>query len=491
MELLKFFRKEKRSVGEPWQWPWLWDALGSYKSKSGASVSADSALTSTVVYACVRVLAESIASLPLIVYKKRKDGGKDVASDHYLYPLLHDSPNSYQTSFEYREMKTGHIALRGNAYSQKVMRGDGRVIELIPLNPSTMMVEVKEGVLQYRYTHPDGKQQVFPKEQIWHVKGLSSDGYIGLSPVTVAREAIGLSITAQDHGALLFSNGARPGGVLQSPGRLSEDAAKRLKESWQSSYTGDNAYKVAVLEEGLTWASVGMSSIDAQFLESRQFQVEEIARIFRVPCVLIGHPDKTATYASAEQFFLSFVVHTIRPWVVRYEQSINKYLFTEADKKAGYFAEFKIDGLLRGDIASRYNAYAVAIQNRWMNANEVRALENLNPREGGDVFENPNIDLNKDQGNDVPADDTKQNNSVEISELREEMHSGLREITGKLEAQQPEINISPAPVTVNLTNDLSKAKTKRTVKFKRDKDGELKQADIIEELEDGDHSSTL
>jgi hypothetical protein len=185
------------------------------------------------------------------------------------------------------------------------------------------------------------------------------------------------------------------------------------------------------------------------------------------------------------------VVHTIRPWLVRIEQSINKYLFTEAERKQGYFAEFKVDGLLRGDIASRYNAYAIARQNKWMNANEIRALENMNPIEGGEVYENPNIDLNKDKNSNTQDEETKQNNSVEISELRDEMNNGLREITGKLEAQQPEINISPAPVTVNLTNDLSKVKTKRTVKFKRDKDGELKQADIIEELEDGNNASTL
>lgn len=489
MEILsRFFKpKEKRGIGEDWQWPWLWEALGGVKSKSGASVTPDSALTSAAVYACVRVLAESIASLPLIVYKKRADGGKDVATDHYLYPILHDSPNSFQTSFEFREMQTGHIALRGNGYSLKVKRADGRIAELIPLNPAAMKIEVKDGALLYRYAYIDGKQKTFPQDEIWHVKGLSSDGYVGLSPVTLAREPIGLSLAAQDHGARLFSNGARPGGVLSMPGRLSEDAAKRLKASWQEAYTGDNAYKVAVCEEGLTWASVGMSNEDAQFLQSRQFQVEEIARIFRVPCVLIGHPDKTATYASAEQFFLSFVVHTIRPWLVRYEQSINKYLFTETERKQGYFAEFKVDGLLRGDIASRYNAYAIARQNKWMNANEIRALENMNPIEGGEVYENPNIDLNKDQNDEPPTQEPEQK-SAEIAELREDLNDGLRELSDKLHL--PEINVHPAPVTVNLVNDM-KAKTKRTVNFVRGEDGELRAADISEELEDGDNTGAL
>jgi HK97 family phage portal protein len=484
-------KPEKRSIGEDWQWPWLWNALRGSMSKSGVNVTPETALTSTVVFACVRVLAESVASLPLIIYRKRPDGGKDAVSDFYLYPLLHDSPNSYQTSYDFREMQMGHLALRGNCFSYKVMQRDGKIAELIPLNPASMQVQVKDGAILYLYTHPDGIQEKYPADKIWHIKGLSSDGYIGLSPITLARDAIGLSLTAQDHGSRFWDNAARPGGVLEIPGRLSEDAAKRLKDSWQESYTGANSGKVALLEEGLTWKAVGMTNEDSQYLQSREFQVEEICRIFRVPCVLVNHSDKSSTYASAEQFFLSFVVHTIRPWLVRIEQSINKYLFTEAERKQGYFAEFKVDGLLRGDIASRYNAYAIARQNKWMNANEIRALENMNPIEGGEVYENPNIDLNKDKNSDTQDEETKQNNSVEISELRDEMNNGLREITGKLEAQQPEINISPAPVTVNLTNDLSKVKTKRTVKFKRDKDGELKQADIIEELEDGNNTGTL
>ena len=260
--------------------------------------------------------------------------------------------------------------------------------------PGNMQVEVAgdfdEPKIIYRY-RPDvqgtaGAEQVFDASEIWHIKGLSGDGITGISPLAMAREAIGLAQASEGHGATFFRNGAQTSLVATTPGKLNEESHKRLRGSIQDAVSGDNKFRVLLLEQGLDAKAVGMSNADSQFLETRQFQVEEIARIFRVPSILIGHSNNNSTYASAEQFMLSFVTHTIRPWVSRIEQSINKYLLSDQDRKAGVYAEFKLDGLLRGDTQSRYTAYSSALQNMWMTRNEVRSLENLNPVDGGDEF---------------------------------------------------------------------------------------------------------
>lgn len=373
----------------------IWTEMFSFgsKAKSGVTVNPKTALQVSAVFACIRVLSETIASLPLKIYKTI-DAGKEAATDHYLYPILHDSPNSYQTSYEFRETMMAHLNMQGNFYAIKEMNGAGKVSNLLILDPSKMTPKLEKGIITYEYTWPDGKGQVFKQEQIWHVKGLSTDGLVGLSPITIARESIGLAISTEEYGARLFSNDARPGGVIEVPGTLKEDAVARLKKGWQDAHAGGaNAHKVAIIDGGMQWKSIGFSNDDSQFLETRNFQVEDIARIFRVPSVLIGHPDKTATYASAEQFFLNYVVHTVRPWVAKIEQSANMHLLTEKDRK-DHFVEFSLDGLLRGDAKSRYSFYASARQNKWMSANEVRAKENLNSLgEEGDIYENPNITI--------------------------------------------------------------------------------------------------
>lgn len=373
----------------------MWQELTtSLQTKAGVIVSPENALNVASVYACIRVLSETVASLPLKLYKETPDGSV-IATKHPLYSILHDSPNDFQTAYEFRETMIAHLNMRGNFYALKEFNRAGQLAGLVPLNPSKMEVKAANNALAYEYTQEGGAKIVYDAAQIWHVKALSTDGIVGLSPITVAREAIGLAKATEAHGARMFKNDARPGGVLTTPGQLTEQAIKRLKESWQAAQTGDNAWKVAVLENGMGWTSIGFNNDDAQFLETRNFQVEDIARIFRVPAVLIGHPDKTMTYASAEQFFLSFAMHTVRPWAVRIEQSINRHLLSENDRKT-YFAEFTLDSLLRADTSSRYEAYASAIQNRWMSPNEVREKENLNKIKGGDVFENPNISIKKE-----------------------------------------------------------------------------------------------
>lgn len=397
----------KRSVGDPHHW--ITRLAESVQTASGVNVTAETAMQVSTVYSCIKVISETIASLPLKIYRKTEDG-REEAPDHPLYPLLHDiGPVPWMTSPEFWEMQIGHNALRGNAYSFIVRDGRNKVIGIVPLNPANMQMDVEINSFQapkitYKYT-PDasGKQFLIPATDIWHLKGISSDGFVGLSPLQLARESIGLSVSAEEHGATFFKNGAAASGIAQYPGTLKEPAAKRFRESIQEAISGSNKFKVLLLEGGATWASMGISNQDSQFLETRQFQVEDIARIFRVPAILIGHPDKSSTYASAEQFMISFTVHTIRPWLVRIEKSISKNLFTRQEQKT-YYAEFSVDGLLRGDTKSRYEAYASAIQNTWMSVNEVRRLENLDPRDGGDEYKNPNITVG-DDGNTTGEED--------------------------------------------------------------------------------------
>lgn len=377
------------------------------QTASGKLVDPEKALKVSAVFACVRVLAETIASIPLKLYKRLPDGGKEVAVNNPLYQLLHDAPHPFLTSYEFREILVAHLNLRGNFYAIKQYDSNGFLTSLIPLNPSKMDVSGDEFGIMYEYRWQKKKPQVFLPDEIWHVKGLSTDGLVGYSPVSLARESIGLALATEEHGARLFSNGARPGGILEHPGKLKEETAKRLRSNWEDAHSGSsNAHKVAILEEGMKWQAVGMTSEDSQFIEARNFQIEDIARIFRVPSVLIGHPDKSSTYASAEQFFLSFVVHTIRPWVTRLEQSINRHLLTEKERRK-YFVEFQMDGLLRGDIASRYQAYAIGRTNKWLSANEIRSFENMNPIPGGDVYENPNTSTNDKPEGKKPEDKPK------------------------------------------------------------------------------------
>jgi HK97 family phage portal protein len=385
----KPLKVEKRgNVDDPQYWIDFFNRLG-YEVASGKYVTPENALQISAVFACVRVLAESIASLPLIVYRKRKDGGKDIADGHYLYPILHNSPNAMQTSFEFREMLMGHVNLRGNAFSYMEFDGAGRIANLVPLNAANMTVKKENGKIIYDYVDEETKHYQFPPEVIWHWKGISNDGLTGMSPVQLARETLGLAMSVEEHGARFFSNFGQQSGFLTFPGKLNEDARKKLRESMQEASTGKNKWKMGILEGGLDWKSVGMSNDDAQFLATRQFQVEDIARIYRVPPMMIGHPDKTATYASAEQFFLAFVVHTIRPWTVRLEQSKLKHLFTEREREQGYFAEYKMDGLLRGDVKTRYEAYTHGRNWGWLSVNDIRKLENLNPVENGDIYLQP------------------------------------------------------------------------------------------------------
>jgi len=355
---------------------------------SPAPVTAEAALSYSAVLACVRVIAESVASLPLILYRRRSDGGKERAADHRLYRLLHDAPNDFMSSFAWRETMMLHLLLWGNAYSQIVRDDVGRVISLWPLDARRMEVVAANGGIFYRYRDARGSLRDLPREQVLHVAWMSADGIRGISPLSLAREAISLGLTLAEYGSQVFRNGARPGGVLKHPGSLSEQAYQRLKQSFEEQYSGvANAGRTIILEEGMTWERISFPPEDAQFLQTRKFQITEIARIYRVPLHMINEMER-ATWGNVEHMALEFVQHTLRPWLVRWEQAINQQLLS-TDERDQLFVEFLIDGLLRGDIESRYRAYAIGRQWGWFSINDIRAKENMNPVAGGDDYLSP------------------------------------------------------------------------------------------------------
>lgn len=352
---------------------------------SGKTVNERTAMQTTAVYACVRILAETIASLPLHTYRYTVNG-KEKATDHQIYHLLADEPNPEMTSFVFRETLMGHLLLWGNAYAQIIQDGRGKVIALYPLLPNKMTVDrTEKGELYYIY-NKEGQTYPLRNDEVLHIPGLGFDGLIGYSPIAMAKNAIGMAIATEEYGAKFFANGANPGGVLEHPGVVKDPA--RVRESWNSVYQGSsNAHRVAVLEEGMKFQSIGIPPEQAQFLETRKFQINEIARIFRIPPHMIGDLEKSS-FSNIEQQSLEFVMYTLDPWVVRWEQSIKRVLFSDVEKK-DYFVKFNVDGLLRGDYQSRMNGYAVGRQNGWLSANDIRELENMNrisEELGGDLY---------------------------------------------------------------------------------------------------------
>lgn len=361
---------------------WL---LGGEPAASGVTVNEQTALTYSAVYAAIRVLAETVASLPLHVY--RQDGRSKVrATDHPLYDVLHSRPNPVMTSFELRETMMGHLLTGGNAYAEVVRDRAGRVIELWPLRWDRMRIVVGADGRTLHYMYRDSRGQEMEIPEVLHIRGLSGDGVVGYSPIRLAREAIGLGLATEKFGASYFGNGAQPGGVLKTPNALSEKARQNLRESWEATHRGPSrAHRVAILEEGLEWQQIGIPPEDSQFLETRRFQVSEIARIFRIPPHLLGDLER-ATFSNIEQQSIEFVVHSVRPWLVRWEQAIEQRLMTEEERRAGFYVRFNVDGLLRGDIKSRYEAYAIARQWGWYSANDIREKEDEDPIEGGDEY---------------------------------------------------------------------------------------------------------
>lgn len=423
---MKFFKRLFQARDKPKKTSDLFTGGGSFTfglSTSGNRVNNQTAMRTTAVYACVRILSEAIASIPLNFYRYTSDGGKEKYLAHPLYYLLHDEPNPEMTSFVFRETLMGHLLLWGNAYAQIIRNGKGQVLALYPLLPDRMQVDRDSaGRLVYTYTRyrdEAGSRREFEtiklfKEDVLHIPGLGFDGLIGYSPIAMAKNAIGMSMAAEDYGATFFANGATPGGILEHPGIVKDP--ERLRESWHAQFSGKNSHNIAVLEEGMTFKPMSIPPNEAQFLETRKFQIDEIARIFRVPPHMVGDLEKSS-FSNIEQQSLEFVKYTLNPWVARWEQSLAHALLLPGEKTK-YVVKFNVDGLLRGDYQSRMNGYAIGRQNGWLSANDIRELENMNripAEEGGDEYLiNGNMTKMKDagifanpQGSVPEADETK------------------------------------------------------------------------------------
>lgn len=364
------------------------------RTTSGKPVNERTAMQTTAVYACVRILAETVASLPLHVYEY-KDGGKELVHAHPLYYLLHDEPNPEMTSFVFRETLMSHLLIWGNAYAQIVRDGSGKVLGLYPLLPNKMDVDRdNRGRIYYVYSRDTNENPMFKDygdiklraEDVLHIPGLGFDGLIGYSPIAMAKNAVGMTLACEEYGASFFANGANPGGVLEHPGVLKDPS--KVRESWNSVYRGtNNAHKIAVLEEGMKYQQIGIPPEEAQFLETRKFQINEIARLYRIPPHMVGDLEKSS-FSNIEQQSLEFVKYTLDPWVIRWEQSLQKALLLPGEKNK-YFIKLNVDGLLRGDYQSRMNGYATGRQNGWFSANDIREMENMNPisdEEGGNLY---------------------------------------------------------------------------------------------------------
>ncbi|WP_345969633.1 phage portal protein [Sulfurimonas sp. HSL1-6] len=379
--------RETSTLAKPTEWL---SAMFGGASKSGANVTQKTALEHSTVYACVKIVSESMASLPLSVYRNMTKNGKtykEKALDHPLHFLLHDEPNDDMTSFTWIQVVLIVLLLRGNHYSQIVRSQAGRIIGIYPLDADRMtVVRLSSGKIGYIYRSESYGEVPLSAEEVLHFIGMSLDGIIGMSAITYNRNTIGMGITLEEFGGTLFKNGAYPSGVVTGEGvrEMSDLAFKRFKDSFNEQYHGaDNVGKTILLEDGFKFTPITISNKDGQYLESRKFTKAEIAAMFGVPLHKINELDK-ATFSNIEQQSLEFVIDAIRPWAVRMEKEMKRKLFTPAEKKT-YFVRFNLGALLRGDTESRYKAYESAItKGCWMTRNEARELEDLNPIEGLD-----------------------------------------------------------------------------------------------------------
>ena len=363
------------------------EIYGGKASKSGSVVTMRDAIRVATVLACARVIAQGIAQVPLKVYREtHNEAGLDVresARDHPLYYLLHSAPNRWQTSYDYRETMGLHLVLAGAHYAF-VNRARGRVVELIAIEPSRVSVDrAGDGTLTYKVGTDKGSSQEFPESAIWHVRGMSWNGWQGMDALDLAREAVGLAMAADNQHARMFANGIRPAGVYSVEGKLDSTQYKQLRQFLMDNNAGESSGLPMIVDRGAKWLQHSFSGVDSQHLETRKFQVEEVCRAMGVMPIMVGYSDKTATYASAEQMFLAHVVHTLTPWYTRIEQSIDAHLIGRADGERGYYAKFVAAGLLRGAMRDRAEYFSRALgaggSPAWMTQDEVRALEEMNP----------------------------------------------------------------------------------------------------------------
>lgn len=378
---------------------------------TGLNITPDSAMTVTAYFAAVRFRAFAVASLPKILYQ-RTSSGKRRVTEKLLYRVLHDEPNPEMSAFDLWAMLDSHVTARGNGFAEIVTDNAGNITALYPLRPDKMeIMRADDGSLRYVYTLPqkfDNRKIVLLPEQVLHLRGLTNDGIMGIAQVTMMRNAVALAKATEEFGATFFGNGANPGVVLKHPGKLKDqNVHDRIKDSWEQMHQGlENAHRVAILEEGMDVARIGLSPEDSQFLSTREFQVYEIARMTDVPPTMIFELTNS-NFASIEQMTLDYVVHHLRPWLVAYEQQCNRSLLLQIEKDAGWFVENLIDGLLRGDLATRYTAYSIGKQNGWLSTNDILRMENRNTIGAkGDVYMVPlNMSVQGEDGMPLPVVD--------------------------------------------------------------------------------------
>lgn len=364
---------------------WMVEWSGGGKTASGATVSEPGAMSMSAVFRAVSVLANTIAWVPLKVYERTGANGKTPAISHPLYPVLRRRPNPEMVSFTWRQTAMHHALIWGNAYAELQFDGAGRVVNIWPLLPDrTEATRLPDGTRAYR-TRIDDTWHYLEADRVLHIPALGFDGRSGVGIVQRARESLGLGKATEEYGARYFGNGSRASGVLTHPGKLTPDAHKRLKESWAEMQSGlSNAHRAAILEEGMAWTQTSIPPEEAQFLETRKFQVVEVARWFGVPPHKLYDLER-ATFSNIEHQSIEFVNDSIMPWVELWQQTLDHVAFIESERDR-FVARFVVDGLQRGDIQARFAAYAIARNWGWMSANDVRELENMNPVEDGDQY---------------------------------------------------------------------------------------------------------
>lgn len=380
--ILRLLGVAPSSPRDPWSDRW-W-GVGTVGTVAGVPVDAEAAQKLSTVWRCVRLLSETVAGLPLVMFENVAGGEeRRRAANHPLYEVLHNQPNAHQSAFEFWELMMEHVLLRGNAYALIQPGPRGPVDQMLPIHPDRVRVEkLDNGRLRYQVRQPDGTETPVNDEDMFHLRGPSADGVTGMSIIDYAKESFGMGLAGEKYGARFFRNDSKPSGILSTDKKLSPGAKERLSSDWKAMHGGGNQHQVAVLEEGLNWQAVSITPEEAQFLQTREFQAEDVCRWFGVPPHMVGLTSKATSWGSGiEQMSIGFVTYTLMPWLVRIQQAISRDLIIAPQR---YFAEFVVAGLLRGDTLARYQAYQTGITTGFMTPNEARRLENMNPLPGLD-----------------------------------------------------------------------------------------------------------
>lgn len=377
-------KRAKYSIDKPWQWPSLVSLQS--ESNAGTTVTEWKSLQLSCVFACVRLISTTMAMLPLSLHQEVKDKSK-IATNKKLHKVLYRMPNPELTAFTFKQTMQSHVLLFGNAYARKVYNNAGEVIELWVLAPWEMKVEMIDGRKIYTYTTPDGKEKKYTSDEIFHLPGLSFNGIQGYSPIKVMRDEVGLGLALQDFGSKYFKNGTNLGGFIEHPGTLGDKAFERVKGDMESKYNQvSNSHKTIILEEGMKYNKIGIPAEDAQFIQSRKFQLEEICRYFGVQLHMIQNLDR-ASFNNIEHQSIEFRTYCLSPWATIWEQEIYKNLLNSRERDKNYYAKFNMNALMRGDYKNRMEGYRVGVQMGLYSLNEVRKKEDENPIEmdGGDT----------------------------------------------------------------------------------------------------------